>query len=268
MVENNYTGPVGRLNLPIFGSFLFLAIVLTFADSRALLDPLKDGLQIVVVPAERIIFGVRSGVGEVYSLGKFWKSGEERIKNLEERNRELASQASRTRQLEAENGELRGQLGGASLPERRRLPAAVLGRGRYLALGEGSRSGVRVGQTVVYKDSLVGRIVDVSPRTSFVELPIDPGVKVPVKLNNSGRARGITVGQFNSEVLLDQVAQNEQLDEGDFVLTTGEEQVYVPDLIVGRVGKILSAKTEIFARAEVDPLVHYDDLTTVFVLLD
>ncbi len=66
---------------------------------------------------------------------------------------------------------------------------------------------------------------------------------------------------------LERVAKNEEINVDDLVLTSGEGGI-VPNLIVGRIGKIKKAQSDLFQTAVVFPVVDYRDLTTVFVITD
>ncbi|MBI4099483.1 rod shape-determining protein MreC [Candidatus Microgenomates bacterium] len=249
----------------IFLALLALSVALVILDSRGVLLPAKSAVALVTAPIEYSLYQAKLGVFDWLSFFKFWRSGEARIKNLEQRNLELLTFEKQAKVLEEENSQLRGQLGVRSLAAKKLLPATVLGVGQTMELAVGSRDDVRVGMTVVSLDNLVGRVTQVTATTSFVQLPTDSGAKIPVKV---GRVSGLAMGQFDASVVLDRVAQNEGINTGDIVLTSGEGSSYVPNLIVGKVGKSESAKTDIFSRFQIELPVDYGRLSTVFVILD
>lgn len=249
---------------------LFFSLVILFLDNLKILNPLKSLLELGIVPIEYQLHSINNGVTDTFSFLTFWKSGEARIKNLEQRNLELLSQASRADTLEKENQELRYQLGVKSLLNRTLLPAAVLGISRYMQIGVGAKDQVRENMTVVYLGNLVGRVIQVAPRTSLVELPTDAGAKIPVKIKSTSNIRGLALGQFNSSILLDKIAQNEEIKPDDLVLTTGEgkDTVSNSDLVVGKINTLTNKETGLFRQASIKSLIDYQQLTTVFVILD
>lgn len=257
-----------QIRLQIFAGFCILTLLVVFLDRQGLLSPVRSGMQIISSPVQFAAFSVKNGLLDSVSFLTFWKSGEARIKNLELRNLELVSEAGRLKAVERENAELKKQLKVDFLSEKKRLPAGVLGVARYMTLSRGKNDGVRIGQSVVYLDNFVGKIVRVDNDVSFVQLPTDVDLKIPVKVGAAGEISGVAYGQFNSAIVLDQVSQDEQIGNGEFVLTSGDEGKFIPDLILGKIERIFSRHTDLFQRAEVKPLVVYDRLQTVFVITE
>lgn len=251
---------------PKFLLGLLICALLAFTlDSARLLEVPKTVFYTVASPGQYLLHNVQVGLVDGLSFLTFWKSGEARIKNLELRVAELSVAKNQAGALERENRELRKQLGVTSLASHRQLPVVVLGLSRYLEIGAGQNQGVTVGQTVVYLDNLIGRVVSVSGRTSFVQLPSDPDARIAVGV---GQARGLVSGQFGSGLEISQVAQNEDIRPGDLVSTSGEGGTYLPGMLVGKLGTINTDQTGLFKEAEVIPLIDYKQLTTVFVVLD
>ena len=257
-----------QLGIWIFLIFVVLSFLLSFLDSQKYLNGAKSLLQIPLSPLESAAYNLQNSIGDAFSVLTFWKSGEARIKNLEQKNLELGSKLGEAERLRVENEELRKQLGVNLLFNKKRLPAPVLGAGRYLVLGVGSRDGVKLGKNVVYLDNLVGVVKNLTDRTSFVQMPTDAMSKIAVKVGPSGGTRGIVNGQFNSAIALDQVSQSEEINVDDLVQTTGDDQIYEPNLTIGKIKKIVSSKGDLFRKAEVVPLIKFNELQTVFVILD
>lgn len=241
-----------------FLALLFLCLIIFFLDGRGYLNGVKGAVQIVTLPVQYSFFAAGQNVKNSFSFLTFWKSGEARIKNLELKNLELQAAKNEAERLSKENKELKKQLGVNLFRDRVLLPATVLGVDRYLQIGAGINDGVKEGATVIYLDNLVGKIIRVLPRSSFVMLPTDPQTKIPVKIKES---KGLISGQFNSSQILDRVGQNEEINTGDLIFT-------LEDLVVGKVDKIISQQTDIFKKATVKPVLNYADLTTVFVIND
>ena len=251
------------LQLRTFITLIFFSLVIFFLDGRGLLDGPKGIVQTVTVPVQYSLYSAKLGLEEVFSFLTFWKSGEKRIKNLEQKNLELLAGENKAKATEEENIILRKQLGVNPKPATRLLPATVLGTLRYLEIGVGGNDGVAEGMAVIYLNNLLGRVEKVTPKASFVVLLSDPQSKVPVKV---GSARGLVSGQFNSSMVLDHIAQTEEISDTNPVLTSGEGESLPPDLVVGKVGKITSVETDLFQKAEVISLVDVNKLTTVFVV--
>lgn len=247
-----------------FLTLLFFSVLIFFLDTRGVLDGPKNIIQTVTVPVQYSLYSTKLGIEELFSFLTFWKSGENRIKNLELRIMELAGADARAKSLERENSELRRQLGATPKVITKLLPATVLGKDRYLEIAVGLNDGVKENMAVIYENNLLGRIVKTTPKVSFVQTLSDPQSKVPVKVET---ARGMVFGQFNSSIILDRIAQTENIVGTNYIFSSGEGESFPPDLVIGKVGKILGKETDLFQTAEVLPLVNLNNLTTVFVVL-
>lgn len=252
------------LSLKTFFVLTIASILILFLDSKRVLDPVRSVSSFAVMPIQYAFYQGRLTVEGAFSFAVFWRSGEARIKNLEQRNLELLEFKNRAVILERENGELRKQLGVGVASGERLLPAPVVLAGSYLELGVGKVDGVSVGASVVYLSNLVGRVVKVLDHSSLVELPTSPQSKIPVRV---GVVSGLVTGQFNSTIVLSQVAANEEINVGDLVVTSGEAGSIAANLIVGKIEKITSSETDLFKTAQLASLIDYKKLTTVFVKL-
>lgn len=253
------------LQLRTFVVLFFLSIIIIFLDRIGGWDGPKSALQTVTLPVQYAVFSAKLAAKDIFSFLTFWKSGENRIKNLELRVLELTATKNEADALRQENDQLRKQLGAIVTHSKTLLPAPVLGGSLALELAVGTNAGIKEGQSVVYLDNLVGRVKRVTPQASFVELPVSPLARIPVKI---GKARGLVSGQYNFSMILDRVAQNEEIQANDLVLTSGEGGSFLADLIVGKITKIISNETDLFQKAEIKPLIDYQDLTLAFVIMD
>lgn len=147
------------------------------------------------------------------------------------------------------------------------LPSRILGISRYLTIDQGSNNGISVGQVVVFKDSFIGQIKLVTPKSSQVLLSKDPDSKIAVfSQNNEGKARGILLGKFGSKLLMDKILHEENIKIGDIVYSDGTEEKIPKGLLMGKVTKILEKPNEIFKQAEVEPIFESQDLDIVFII--
>lgn len=147
------------------------------------------------------------------------------------------------------------------------LPARPIGLGKYLKIDKGTTSGVKVGQAVVFEDNYVGKVVAVSPKAANVELLTDPDSKVTAfSQNKDGQAKGVLVGQFGTEVLLDKILHEEKVAAGDLVYSEGLEEFLPRGLILGRITQVLERVNEVFKQARVQPIFDVRDLELVFVI--
>lgn len=186
---------------------------------------------------------------------------------LKEQLGKLLSENSQLRKELAEAQSLISQGQHLDLQTYNLIATHPIGIGRYLKIDKGSTSNLKLNQAVVVNDNYVGKIVQVEPQRSNVQLISDPDSKVAAFSQGlEGKAKGILVGQFGTDMLLDKVLHEEKINEGDLVYTDGTEGFIPRGLILGRVTKVLEQETQVFKQARVVPNFDIRDMELVYVI--
>jgi|ERR1043166_442944 rod shape-determining protein MreC len=147
---------------------------------------------------------------------------------------------------------------------------------KSLTLSAGSKAGVQRGMLVLYNNQLVGRILEVSPWTSLVQLVTDPAFKagavaVP-KTTVAGvsfdkRRIGVYEGTSGPKGQLKWLMGDTASDPDGFVVTTEDPPNGVPrGLLLGRIAGVLNAASR-SPRIEVEPVVDFRALEHVMILI-
>lgn len=176
--------------------------------------------------------------------------------------------------------ELKAQLGIATAGTAEKRIARVISGPvanfeNNVRIDKGSSSGIATDMVVVTDAGLVGRVVEVTPNQSVVELADSRNFGVGVHPSNARSSTNFVLrGQGAGRSL---VAQGElpaeTVSEGDVVVTSGlDRSVFPPDIVVGRVSKVplSSASAADGGRqsgVEVDLVVDPSSLSFVTVLL-
>jgi rod shape-determining protein MreC len=150
--------------------------------------------------------------------------------------------------------------------------AAVIGRDpspflHYVIINAGSNDGIRRGMPVVTDQGLVGRVDAVIADAARVQLITDPASRVNVRLQNAETEASL-LGSVTGDVTLDLIPQDITIEQGDLVLTSGLGGGYPPDLIIGQVVNIRSRDFDLFQQATVQPVVDFNRLQIVLVIID
>jgi len=180
-------------------------------------------------------------------------------------------------QLLSENAQLRSKLSEteSQLEQQKSLDprtynlvaARPIGLDRYLRIDRGLKDNLKINQPVVFKDNFIGLTTDVSEKGSNVRLLKDPDSKIAAfALSKDGKAKGVLVGQFGSELLMDKILHGEPVLVGDLVYSEGTEGYLPRGLILGRVSEVLEDPTQIFKQAKIKPIFDLRDLELVFVI--
>lgn len=250
--------------------FLLLVIIsaaIFLLGSFGIFNRLRGGAEKLISPLQGEVYSTWQKTESGVNFLTFWKNGTNKIKNLEERNRELTVKAVKADFLEKENKILREQLKVEKEPDKKKILAKVIGLKGKLKIDKGSNDGIKKNMAVYFNNFLVGKIVELNPSSSIVELPTDSKSKISV-ITEQTKAKGILLGQFNNGLSLDSVLQEEELRLGDQVLTSGEEGNLPSDLIVGRITKVEKKESSLFQRATVEPSIDYSSLKVVFLIKD
>jgi rod shape-determining protein MreC len=193
---------------------------------------------------------------------------------LRDENTDLMLKISSLQQAQEENITLRSLLDffesdTSSLP---RALARVVSRDQanpsILTLNVGQRDGVQVDNAVIVKDGvLVAKIIDVYARTSRAVLLSDSDVAVAATVSGGSPTSKIVRGERGLSLILDQVPQHERLESGQLIMTSGLEAAIPRGLLIGEVEEIISQKNDLFQTSVLRPLVDYNSLTIVAVIL-
>lgn len=188
---------------------------------------------------------------------------------LKQRNDELAVRSMRLDELQIENRRLRGMLNFKKKALDFSLhPASLLTQDITLVfktatLDRGTRDGFALNTPVVTPAGVIGRTIDVTPRTSQVLLITDANSAIPALLESS-RVKGILKGRGERHLTLEYVRRSEDIAVGDTVVTSGLLGIFPKGLPIGQISKIERDEHEIFARILVTPSVEMDKIEEVF----
>jgi rod shape-determining protein MreC len=179
------------------------------------------------------------------------------------RNRELESQA-------AEGQRLAALLNFRSIhPEASMLVAEVIGASadptsHTLFINRGEHDRVRRNLAVITPEGIVGKIVEVFPSTSQVLLINDKDSGVGA-LFAATRTHGVVKGSGDPNPRMDYVVNDEKVQPGDKILTSGEDHIFPKDLPIGTVENAKPANP--FQLISIAPAARLDRLEEVIVLL-
>ena len=197
---------------------------------------------------------------------------------LRQRNTELESEVSN---LQAQVIQLQQRVGETQVlaalvdfaqanPENQYKGAAVIGRDpspflHYVMINRGSNDGIRRGMPVVTDQGLIGRVDAVIADAARVQLITDPASTVNVRLQNA-EAEATLSGSITSDLTLNMIPQDTNIQSGDLVLTSGLGGGYPANLIVGQVGNVRANDVDLFQQATVQPVVDFNRLQIVLVI--
>ena len=141
-----------------------------------------------------------------------------------------------------------------------------------IAIDAGSNQGIRINTPVVNGDGLVGRVTNVFPGSSVITLLTDANSYVAARDLQHPSVRGLIRHGEGNALILDQVAKQVVVNEGDEIVTDGTRDPRYPDLYpygipIGRVLSVGTSDIATFLTVTVEPFASFDSLDTVAALV-
>jgi len=252
------------------------------------LSPVESVFGYVLDPLQRLFAGLTTDVGNLFQSVREARELRAEVDELQAEADALLVENIRLKEYKAEVEQLRAMLSFVSeYPVVAYVGADVVGRDaceafpcgevigvdpnpylRYITINVGSRHGVEQGDPVVGAGAgLVGRVAEVGPRTSKVQLLTDSDSSVAVLLQTS-RVTGLVVGQPDGTLRVKYIPQDEEIEVGDIVLTSGLGGVMPKGLVVGEVTEVQGEDYELHQEAIVEPAVDFRRLELVLVITE
>lgn len=185
----------------------------------------------------------------------------------------LVLEVARLRIQAQEAEELRGVLAYQERSRERLQAARIIGRSGDLALqavmiDRGGDDGIAPGMAVVVGDGFyVGTVRKTAPRTAVVLLALDGRSRVAAGIQNGTRTVGYVEGGRGLGMALRLIPQQEHVEPGQLVVTSGLDPAVPRGLIIGRVERVSRAPQEPFQTAVVSQIVAVERNATVAVVI-
>ena len=149
------------------------------------------------------------------------------------------------------------------------IGARVIGTGAGTAslmiqLDRGERDGIRKNMGVITPDGVVGKVVESYPNASQVLLLTDKESGVGAMLADS-RIQSPVGGQGEPLLVMKYVPNDDEVNTGERVVTSGMDRIFPRDLPVGTVAEIKPGNP--FKQIRVKPAASLERLEEVLVLL-
>ncbi|KAA9302462.1 rod shape-determining protein MreC [Aerococcus sp. UMB8608] len=208
------------------------------------------------------------------------------LKNTYEENQSLKKQIGvlqdlkvQNESLKAENKELNDLLEiKPTLVDKKVIGGNVIARSPdfwvdYITIDLGSNNGLTTDMSVMSASGLIGRIVEVNPTSSKVQLltsTANKSMEVAASIQIKDQIVHGVIKEFDrkeQELILSQVAQDAKINKGDMVTTSGLGGVSPEGIIIG---EVVDAKMDEFGlsqKVRVKPAADFDDIRKVFVVV-
>ena len=276
MAISRRSGGRSRLTIALLVLTSIALLTLDFRDAEVVQDarrvaatvfsPLRGAAETVTSPFSNAWHGI-TDYGDIKSENEDLREQVEDLQGDEVLQEDAAAQLSEI--LEQQNLEW---VGAIETTTARVLSSDPSNFSSTIDISKGSDDGIKVDMPVVNGAGLVGKVVQVTPNRSTVQLITDPDFLVGVRLLGSDLATGTAHGQGQGEDLLVDTRLEPEIDDppkpGTALTTSGAQLSAFPDSIpVGKVRTVREAGGGLTLELEVRPMADTDRMQFVTVLL-
>jgi len=153
-------------------------------------------------------------------------------------------------------------------------PAQVIGRNpstwfSNLTIDKGAKDGIKVDMPIVTNQGLVGKVIDVYPSYSKVQLLISPDSGISAIVQRT-RDNGVLIGLSSPSgyTKITRLHQYADIQEGDVIISSPLTGIYPKGLVIGRVVEVYNDPVSLERSALVMPEVDFDRLEEVLVIIN
>ncbi len=261
----------GPAPLALLTFYLAISLALFVVDLRVRsLDLFRQSVALVVDPVQRAAQTPGSLVDHALAYLDGLETMREENAALKRQQLATAPNLLRLEHLAAENSRLRQLL---AVKEREKVDGQVASIlytardpfSRRIVVDKGQQSGLIAGQPAIDESGVVGQVTRVFPFSAEVTLITDKDQAVPVQLVRTGQ-RSVVFGQGDGQLELRYIPANADVQEGDLLVTSGLDGIYLPGFPVARVTSIQRDNGYAFARILCTPLAGVENFGEVMVL--
>jgi len=230
-----------------------------------------DALALLTTPIQTGVAKAHRAAFDAWDTYLDWKNVRAENRRLREEIRGLRVEGLRVRETDDENRRLRRLL---ALQERLPLTTVsgeIIARdwgGWIRALTVNRGRGDKIGRltAVISPDGLVGRVVEVRPGASIVQVLTDPASTIGAHVVRT-RTPGIVEGEPSGALRFKYMARDgAQIEVGDVLVTSGQGGLFPRGIPVGRVRSIDDRGAALFHYAVLEPAVNFSRIDDVLLI--
>jgi rod shape-determining protein MreC len=232
----------------------------------------SDVLAVVTTPIQSALARVNRATVGVWSTYREWKNVRAENRRLREEAQRLRVEALTVTETVEENQRLRRLLALKEAMPLATLSGEIIAREwggwvRSLTVNRGRADHVTRLTAVIAPDGLIGRVVDVRPGASIVQVLTDPASTVGVVVVRT-RTQGIVEGEPRGTLRLKYMARDGSgIQVGDLVVTSGGGGLFPRGIPVGRVRAIDDRGSALFHYAQLSPAVDFARIDEVLLIV-
>ena len=255
----------------LLGLLVVVCLMLLTLQSRGRSSGAGDVLAIVTTPVQTVLARVHRAAFGVWATYVDWKNVRAENRRLRDDNQRLRLEALQIGETVDENRRLR-----RALALRDRLPLDTIageiiarewgGWVRSITVNRGRNDNIMRLTAVISPDGLIGRVVDVRPGASIIQVLTDPASTVGAHVVRT-RTAGIVEGEARGTMRFKYMARDGAgIKVGDLLVTSGQGGVFPRGVPIGRVESIDDRGSALFHYAALTPVVDFARIDEVLLV--
>ena len=262
--------------LLVIALLLSLLVGISSALMGGTADPLSNAATTITAPVRSLVSNVLDWAEGVYNYVFRYEELNAELDTLRKQVANLEAQLRESGEAARENQQLRQLL---RLQEKHQdfvfESARVTQRSTTnwestFTLSTGSSAGGQTGNCVISETgALVGVVEEVGLNYCRVSTVINTDIEmggICVRTDCAGILEGDFALMSQGRLKLSYLPDDAQLRPGDQILTSGQGDIYPPDLVVGRVEELRSDPSGMMRYAVLKPQARLDSLVEVFII--
>ena len=257
--------------LALLGSLVIVCLVLLTIQTRGQSSGAGDVVAVVTTPVQTLLARVHRTAFGLWSTYLDWKNVRAENRRLRDENQRLRVESLQIGETVDENRRLRRLL-----VLRDRLPLDTLtgeiiarewgGWVRSITVNRGKGDNIARLTAVISPDGLIGRVVDVRPGASIIQVLTDPASTVGAHVVRT-RTSGIVEGEARGTMRFKYMARDGTgIKVGDLIVTSGQGGVFPRGVPIGRVQSIDDRGSALFHYATLAPAVDFGRIDEVLLV--
>jgi len=261
----------GPAPLALLTFYVAISLALFVVDLRfRSLDLFRQTLSLFVDPVQRVAQTPGSLVDYAAAYLRGLQDMQADNTRLKQAQLTTAPNLQRLEHLESENERLRKLLDMRDRQKAKGQVAQIMYTARdpfvrRIVIDKGQQAGIIAGQPAIDEGGIVGQVTRVFPFSAEITLITDKDQSVPVQLVRSGQ-RSVVFGLGNGQLELRYIPANADVKEGDLLVTSGLDGLYLPGFPVAKVVSIERENSYSFARIRCEPIAAVENFGEVMIL--
>ncbi len=255
--------------------FITIIVILGLSFAGAL-RPVERIFVRVIKPVNTKLFQEGNKLNSAYLNQQEEERLVDSLSELEQEVARLSVALADYEELASENEKLRALLNFSKKQDYKTEYANIIAKEgifsessqRDLIIDKGARAGLKKGLAVLSEEGVVvGKIIDLDDETARVCLSTSPGCQFAASILNESQSQGLSDGRLGLTIEMSYIPQLEKIDRNDLVISSGLSEDIPRGLVLGKVSEIKSESNEVWQTAMIEPVINFNTLTLVSVIL-